>query len=173
VAKVLIIRFKPIKSFMQSVPSFAAIRKHHENDEISILTEKSLIRFCKKSGFFNKVWLDSKPLWFEPRGIIDIVKRLKRGNFDFVYDLDNSARSEWYFRLIGRKKPKWNSSIIDWCSHPYIEESKDVLHFQDTLQNQLAVAGITKVPDIDLSFMEKPNVREHLPQNYVMICAAN
>lgn len=170
--KILIIRSKPIKYFVQSIAAFAAIRKFHQDDEISILTDKSLVRFCKKSGFFDKVWLDSQPEWFDVLGIYDIIKRLRNGRFDVVYDLDNTKRSEWYFRLIGRHKPLWNSSVVDWCSHPYIPSSDEIMHFQESLHNQLKVANIKRVPDIDISYMAKKHSFSDLPENFVMVCAA-
>lgn len=170
--RVLVIRSKPIKYFVQSIPAFAAIRKFHKDDQISILTDKALVRFCKKSGFFDKVWLDTQPEWFDFLGVYDIITRIKRGRFDIVYDLDNTKRSEWYFRLIGFRKPMWNSSVIDWCSHPYIPKDNEPLHFQETLQNQLKVANIERVPNIDISYMRKQHDFSDLPSEFAMICAA-
>lgn len=170
--RILVLRAKPLKYFIQSIPAFSAIRKFHKDDEISILTDKSLVRFCKKSGFFDKVWLDSQPEWFDLPGIYDIMTRLRKGRFDIVYDLDNSKRSEWYFRLIGFNKPFWNSSVIDWCTHPYIPKEDEDLHFQETLHNQLEVAGIKRVPDVDISYMATDKEHDDLPKNFVMICAA-
>ncbi len=175
VHKVLVLRSSPIKYFVQSIPALAAIRKFHENDEVSVLTTKNLVRFCKKSGFFDKVWLDSQPEWFDVQGVYDIIKRLRAGNFAFIYDLDNTKRSEWYFRLMGFNKPLWNSSVVDWCSHPYIPEAKEneeYIHFQDTLRKQLSVANIHRTPNIDISYMKKRHNFDDLPEKFVMICAA-
>jgi hypothetical protein len=58
--KVLIIKHAPLKLFIQCMPAFAAIRKFHSEDEVYILTEKSLVGICKRSKLFNKVWLDAK-----------------------------------------------------------------------------------------------------------------
>lgn len=175
--KILIIRSGPLKHFIQCIPAFSAIRKFHQDAEISILTDKSLVKFCKQSGFFNKVWLDSKPEWFDVMGIYDVVKRIKNGNFTMVYDLDNTKRSEWYFRLIGFHKPLWNSAVIDWCSHPYIPTTtEENIHFQASIHNQLAVANIHEIPDVHLSYMKDRSKDSEafndLPKKFVMICAA-
>jgi ADP-heptose:LPS heptosyltransferase len=168
--KILVIRYEPLKYFINCIPAFAAIRKKHENDEITILTEKSLISFCKKSRLFDKVWLDSKPDWFQFRGVKDIIRRLRAGNFDMVYDLQNDNRSVWYFKLIGFKKPRWNSSSVDWCSD-YYRPSDEPAHFQDIIHNQLRMSGIKATPLIDISYMAVDE-GQLLPERFAMICAA-
>lgn len=167
--KILVIREKPLKLFIHCIPAFAAIRKFHANDEITILTEKSLVRLCKRSKFFDKVWLDSKPEWFQFLGIKDLAQRLRAGNFDMVYDLQNEKRSAWYFKLLGFKKPKWNSSVVEWCSHFY-KATDPNQHFQDLIASQLKVAGIKSIPQIDISFMGNEEA-DKLPQRYAMFCA--
>jgi ADP-heptose:LPS heptosyltransferase len=167
--KILIIRFEPLKYFIHCIPAFSAIRKKHENDEITILTEKSLVDFCKSSGFFDKVWLDAKPEWFQVMGVKDILRRLRAGKFDMVYDLQDDNRTKWYFKLIGYKKPRWNSSIVDWCSDHYPLPNEDI-HFQDFLLNKLKVSGIKSMPLIDISYMATDEGSE-LPERFAMICS--
>ena len=155
---------------MGCIPAFAAIRKKHENDEITILTEANLVDFCKSSKFFDKVWLDAKPEWFQINGLKDLIRRLKAGKFDIVYDLQNDKRSAWYYRLIGYKKPYWNSSVVNWCSH-YYNVGDEELHFCDLIHNQLKIAGIKATPLINISYMASEEGSE-LPANFAMICAA-
>ncbi len=165
--KILILAYTPLTYFIDCIPAFAAIRKHHANDEITILTEKSLVRFCKLSGFFDKIWLDSKPEWFMLPGVWDLHKRLKAGGFHAVYDLQNDERTGWYFRLMGRNKPLWSSSKVEWCSH-YSKSAPD-MHYQEVIHRQLRVAGIKHVPAIDLSAMEDDKDYA-LPEKFFMIC---
>ncbi len=167
--KILIIRAKPLKLFIHCIPAFNAIRKFHANDEITILTEKSLVGVSKRSKLFDKVWLDSKPEWFQFVAVKNLAKKLKAANFDMVYDLQNDDRSTWYFKLLGFTKPKWNSSVVDWCSH-YSKVDDYNIHFQDLISKQLRVAGIKEVPQIDISFMANDEAKE-LPEKFVMICA--
>jgi len=168
--KILIIRYKPLKYFIQCISAFAAIRNFHKDDEITILTEKSLVKFCKRSRLFDKVWLDAMPDWFEVPGVIDIIKRLRAGKFDVVYDLQNDKRSEWYFRLTGFRKPKWSSMVVKWCSYYYQPESYDV-HYQELVNGQVKAAGIKAVPQIDISYMASNDGTNDLPERFVMICS--
>jgi ADP-heptose:LPS heptosyltransferase len=168
--KILVIKYRPTKEFVHSFSAFNAIRNHHKNDHITLLTEESLVALAKKSGFFNEVWLDSLPDWIDIPGVIDIVRRLRAGGFDRVYDLQNSKRSQWYFRLIGKNKPEW-SGAIPWCSHPYTPNSDAEVHIEDKYSEQLKIAGIKQTPMVDLSHLASDISRFNLnPKSYVMIC---
>jgi ADP-heptose:LPS heptosyltransferase len=169
--KILVIRFQPLKYFIHCIPAFAAIRKRHENDEVTILTESSLVDFCKSSRLFDKVWLDIKPEWFQILALKDLIRRLKAGKFDMVYDLQNDNRSKWYFKLIGYKKPMWNSSVIDWCSHYHEIKEDDNMHFQDLIYEQLNITGIKSMPMIDISYMANDSEGSELPADFAMICS--
>jgi ADP-heptose:LPS heptosyltransferase len=166
-AKILVIKFHPLKLFIQCVPAFAAIRKHHPNDEITILTERSLAKFCKKTNYFNKVWIDKKPIYLNPMGVYEIISIIKNGKFDLVYDLQNDERAEWYFRLIGMRKPKWNSSYVRWCSH--FNKPNTNISYQQNILNQLKLIGIKAMPAVNLSTFSN-NEADELPARYAMIC---
>ncbi|HEX4262487.1 MAG TPA: glycosyltransferase family 9 protein, partial [Acetobacteraceae bacterium] len=77
------------------------------------------------------------------------LARSLRG-FDFVYDLQTSARSSRYFRLAGR--PAW-SGIAPGASHPHANPARDRMHTIDRQRDQLAMAGITAVPPPDLGWL--------------------
>mgnify|MGYP000897082847 CR=1 FL=1 len=103
--KILVIHYEPLATFAQSIASMHAIRQKHAGDEITILTEKSVVDIARNLKVFDRIWLDRKPFWFQFKKVNEIRKRIKREEFDMVYDLQNDKRSEWYFRLIGFNKP--------------------------------------------------------------------
>ncbi len=166
--KILVIRYMPLLGAIESLPAMAAIRKFHKDDEVYVLTEQSLVKFFRSTRFFDKIWLDAKPYWFQPRGVVDLMKRLRKGDFDLVYDLQNDERSKWYFRLIGFKKPNWNSSVLTWCSHPYTPQEGQT--YRDILHDQVRVTGIKAVPLINISYLAN-NESDPLDKPYAMICA--
>lgn len=168
-AKILVIKFNPLKLFIQCVPAFASIRKNHPNDEITVLTEKSLAKFCKKSGYFNKVWIDKMPIYLNPVGVYEIISIIKSGKFDLVYDLQNDSRTEWYYRLIGIKKPIWSSSNVRWCSN--YNKPNTSISYQQNIFNQLKLMGINAMPNVNLSDFIN-NEADELPTKYAMICAS-
>ena len=169
--KVLVIRFSPIKLFVQSMAAMSAIRNKHKNDEVYLLTEETFKSIAKPSGFFDHIIIDKKPEWYDFLGVYNIMKELKNHGFDQVYDLQNDSRSEWYFRLIGYKKPQWNSSAINWCSQAYLPPENEILHFHNFIHNQLKIAGVPAMPDIDISYIGVDKKPEELPEKYAVICA--
>lgn len=167
--KILVIRHGPLKFFVQSIPALAAIREKHKDDKIVLLTEEGLKEFAENLGYFNKVWVDEMPEWFMFKKWKHFLKNLRGSGFSRVYDLQNSKRTEWYFRLAGFRKPEWNCSIVPWCSHYYQIPKNEIMHFQEVLHNQLRVAGIVKAPDVDLSFLAGEPIIQ-LPEKYCLIC---
>jgi ADP-heptose:LPS heptosyltransferase len=167
---ILVIRYSPVKIFFQSLPAIAAIREHHKNDNLVLLTDETLFEYAKKIPLFDRVWLDIRPHWLEIPSVIDIIKRLKKGQFSRVYDLSFTQQANWYFRLMGIKKPEWNGNI-SWCKFPYIPPSTITQHYQDYIRNQVAVAGVNEVSHFDYSSIASP-VDVPLPNNFAMITAA-
>ncbi|HCR85779.1 MAG TPA: hypothetical protein DIV86_03785, partial [Alphaproteobacteria bacterium] len=168
--KILVIRHGPLKFFTQSIAAFSAIKEKHKNDKIVLLTEDSLVEFAEKLGYFNKVWVDEMPDWFMFGKWKSFIRTLRGSGFSRIYDLQNSKRTEWYFRLLGFRKPEWNGSIIPWCSHYYQIPKGENFHFQEILHNQLRAAGIVKMPEIDISFAAT-SIDIQLPEKYCLICA--
>jgi ADP-heptose:LPS heptosyltransferase len=170
--KILVIRYSPVKFFFHCLSAFRAIREKHIDDEIVLITEEQLAKIAKKSGCFDRVIIDKMSEWYDLLGVYENVKKLRAEKFDLVYDLQNDSRSEWHFRLIGYKKPEWNSSIIDWCSIPYKIPDGELPHFQDNIQAQLKRAGVKNFREVDLEFLEMEQKPDELPERYAMLCPA-
>jgi ADP-heptose:LPS heptosyltransferase len=168
--KILVIRNQPLKFFAHSISAFAAIREYHKDDEITLLTTAELKDFAKSLGFFNKFIIDELPDWFMFGKLKRLITLLRTYGFTRVYDLQNSERTEWYFKLMGYRKPQWNSSRVSWCSHYYQIPKNQNFHFQEVLHNQLRQAGIVKMPNINISYLAKENL-QNLPEKYCVICA--
>jgi ADP-heptose:LPS heptosyltransferase len=179
---ILVIRYTPIKLFFQTLPAFAALREHHANDNLVLLTDETLFEFAKTiqhngKPLFDKVWLDIKPHWLEIPALIDIIKRLKKGKFARVYDLSFTEQATWYFRLLGFKKPEWNGGI-KWCKFPYNPKLINPIHYQDYISNQIAVAGVKQHGNYQSGHYNFKNLSKvdisglELPKYYAMFCPA-
>lgn len=123
---------------------FAAIRHAHGPEaHIILLTSKPFIAFGMASGYFNEVWEDKLPQWWEVTMLRDLILRLRQARLDAVYDLQHSTRTNWYFRLMGGARPDW-CGPISWCSHPYMDRQRRGKHILERWRNQLQVAGIAQ-----------------------------
>lgn len=151
--KYLVIKHGALGDFIMATGPFAAIRKRHPAGHIVLLTTKTYAGLAEDSGYFDEIWIDEKPGPFDFKEGLELIKKLRQANFQMVYDLQTSDRSDWYFRLMGRKKPMW-SGRIDWCSHPHLNPERTKMHTLERQAEQLNIAGIKKVPKPDISWLK-------------------
>jgi ADP-heptose:LPS heptosyltransferase len=149
--------------FALSFPAFAAIRAHHAQDHITLLTTRPFVSLAQDSPWFDDIRVDTRPSWFDPVGIWRLRGQLR--GFDFVYDLQTSRRSSRYFGLAGR--PPW-SGIAAGCSNPDRNPDRNALHTVERQQGQLRDAGITVFPAPALAWLEKCGKRLEPPYALVV-----
>ena len=108
--------------------------------------------------------LDARPGWWNLPGLWRLARRLR--GFDFVYDLQTSARSSQYFRLAGR--PPW-SGIARGASHPHANPGRDAMHTIERQREQLAMAGIAAIAAPDLGWLAAAGRGFDLPRPYALL----
>lgn len=146
--RILVIRLGALGDFVQSFGPFAAIRAHHPEARITLLTTAPFAGLARLCPWFDTVETDARPAWWNLAGVLALRRQLR--GFDFVYDLQTSGRSSRYFRLAGR--PPW-SGIARGCSHRQSDPAREVMHTRERQADQLRLCGITRVPWPDLGFL--------------------
>jgi ADP-heptose:LPS heptosyltransferase len=142
---ILVIRLSAFGDFIQALGPFAAIRRHHAGDRISLLTTRPLAGFAQELGYFDEILVDSRPAPLALRGWLALRHRLRRPGFDRVYDLQTSTRSAVYGALLRPRMPEWSGTA--WgCSHPHANLDRDRQHTLDKQAEQLLMAGIHPTP---------------------------
>ncbi len=160
--RILVIRLGALGDMALSFAAFAALRAHHAEDQITLMTTPPFAAWMRESPWFDRVITDTRPGWFDLPGLLRL-RTLLRG-YDFTYDLQTSRRSSRYFWLAGR--PRW-SGIARGCSHPHANPRRDFLHSIDRQREQLAMAGVTQTPAPDLAWLARQG--PVLPQPYAML----
>ena len=148
---ILVIKLGALGDMVQALGPMAAIRRYHADVQVTALTTKPYATFLRASGFFDSVWVDTRPSLLNVGAWIDLRRRFRNGGIRRVYDLQTSDRSGWYFRLFGNPRPEW-SGIAVGCSHPHINPQRDAMHTIERQREQLAVAGIDDVPAPDVGW---------------------
>ncbi|MEE8332709.1 MAG: glycosyltransferase family 9 protein [Alphaproteobacteria bacterium] len=167
--RILVIKLSALGDVVLATGPFAAIRRHHADAHITLLTTAPHADLLGASPWFDEVWIDERPTLRAPGRWLALRKRLRGGNFDRVYDLQTSDRSGWYFRLMGPgTRPDW-SGIARGCSLPHANPERVTLHTIARHKDQLAVAGIDNVPPPDLSWAEADISRFGLDGRYVLL----
>lgn len=167
---ILVIKHGAFGDFIQSLGCLKAIRRHHMNDHVTLMTTAPFEGLARASGYVDDIYIDSRPKWWRIGAWVAIRRWLNAGRFDAVYDLQNSERTEKYFQLL-EKKPLW-SGIAKGASHAVPDDAaRKGKHVFQALVDQLAVAGVTPVSFDDLSWIEADIDALGLPERYALIIA--
>ncbi|WP_417820284.1 glycosyltransferase family 9 protein [Terasakiella sp.] len=165
--RILVIKLSALGDFIQALGPMKAIRDHHRNAHITLLTTKPYMALGKACGYFDAVWEDERPKAWQVRRTLKLRQKLKSGNFDRAYDLQTSDRSSGYFKLMG-SAVKW-SGIARGCSHPHANPQRNFMHTIDRQAEQLEMAGIYKTPMPDLSWAEADLSRFDLDSVFALL----
>ncbi|MBT3306795.1 MAG: glycosyltransferase family 9 protein, partial [Alphaproteobacteria bacterium] len=148
---ILVIKLGALGDFVQALGPFAAIRHHHADTRIILLTTTAYRELAEASRFFDDVWTGGRPSGLDIGGWLVLRRRMRGGGVERVYDLQTSDRSSFYRNLFWpAAAPEW-SGIARGCSHPHTNPDRDVMHTVERQAEQLSQAGIAKVPPVDLA----------------------
>jgi ADP-heptose:LPS heptosyltransferase len=168
-ARILVIKLGALGDVVQALGPAAAIRRHHPDAEIVLLTTAPFERFLREAPYFDTVWADQRPGPLDLTGLWRLRRRLRAAGFSRVYDLQTSARSNWYFRLLGPPpRPEW-SGIARGASHLHDNPARNAMHTLERQADQLRGAGILDVPPPDLSWVPADLERLGLPERFVAL----
>ncbi len=164
--RVLVIKLGALGDFVQAMAPAAAIRAHHRDDEIALLTTAPYAELARAAPYFDRVLIDERPRLFDLAGWWRLRRMLRRPGFDLVYDLQTSDRSSFYHRLMGR--PAW-SGIAAGASLPHDNPRRDFMHTIDRQAEQLKQAGIDAVPPLDLAWAARDIAEFDLPERLLLL----
>jgi len=166
--RILVIKLGALGDFVQALGPAAAIRRHHRDAEITLLTTAPYAELGRAAPYFDRVWIDERPSFFDPLGVWRLRRLLRGGGFDRVYDLQTSDRSSFYHRLMMPGAPLW-SGIARGASHRHDNPRRDFMHTLDRQAEQLKLAGIAAVPPPDLSWAARDIAHFGLPEKLLLL----
>jgi ADP-heptose:LPS heptosyltransferase len=148
--RILVIKHGAFGDVIQSDGALRDIRAHHPDNEIAVLTTPPYAKIFNRCPHVNRVLVDPRA----PRWRLDHMSalrdQLRRENFARVYDLQNSARTAFYFRWFLRDV-EW-SGTAPGCALPHRAKDPKKIRTLDRLAGQLRDAGVavlhTLTPDV-------------------------
>ncbi len=60
-SRILVIKLGALGDFAQAIGPFAAIRRHHADAHVTLLTTAPYAPFAEAGGWFDEVWIDARP----------------------------------------------------------------------------------------------------------------
>jgi ADP-heptose:LPS heptosyltransferase len=167
--RILVLKLGALGNVILSLGPFAAIRRHHRTDHISLLTTRPWADWLASSPYFDEVLIDERPEWWDFSGWLRLRRQLIAGRFDRVYDLQTSARSSRYLHLFPlHARPEW-SGIAHGSSHPDRNPDRNRLHDTDRQFDQLRAAGVAQAMPADLSWTGADLARFVLPDRFALL----
>jgi ADP-heptose:LPS heptosyltransferase len=168
-SRILVVKLGALGNVVQSLGPFAAIRRHHETARITLLTTAPYADWLATSPWFDAVWIDERPDWWDVSGWLRLRRQLIDGRFDRAYDLQTSGRSSRYFQLLPPgNRPEW-SGIAHGCALPDRDPSRNRLHDIDRQFGQLRQAGIAEREPANLSWTGADIGAFGLPRTFALL----
>jgi ADP-heptose:LPS heptosyltransferase len=165
--RILVIKLAALGDFVQAFGPFAAIRAHHPEAVITLLTTPPYAELARRSPWFDEVWSDGRPSWRDPAAWRRLAHRLRGAGFARVYDLQTSRRSSRYRLLVG-PRAEW-SGIARGASHPHANPSRDAMHTVERQREQLELAGIRSFPPPATDWLDADLDAFALPPRFALL----
>lgn len=169
--KILVIKLGALGDFIQATGPMKAIRKHHSDAHITLLTTKPFKKFAESCGYFDDIWLDEKPKWYQPRSWYDLRNKLNKARFTRVYDLQNNDRTALYFKLFS-PKPEWVGAAKG-ASHENNSPLRTAGSALEGHRQTLSLAGISKIEIDNLDWVQSDTSQFGIKTPYVLFAAGS
>lgn len=165
-SRILVIKLGALGDVVQAFGPFAAIRAHHPTAHITLLTTPPFRTLAERSPWFDAVDPGGRPDWHNLADLWGLSRRLRRGAFDRVYDLQTSPRSTRYRWFVGRGAA-WSGVAATPLRHA--NPRRNALHTVDRQREQLAIAGIAAVPAPALDWLDGDTAGFGLPPRFALL----
>ena len=158
--EVLVIKLSALGDFVLALGAMKAVREMHPSARITLLTTPFFEEFAKLCPYVDRIETDGRPEGMKATGAL--IQRIRKMNYDIVYDFQTSGRTKNYFTALSRsgKAPLW-SGHHERAAFFHDNAERGKMHSIDRLAEQLEVAGVapdgrwlgTSAPFPDLSWV--------------------
>ena len=174
-SNILIIKHGSLGDIAQASGAIQDISENHKNDQIYLLTTKSYFDLFKKNPFIHDVILDKRLSRFNLIYLYSLMRKLKKLNFQKVYDLQNSSRTKFYKNILfpSANINKWSSSETTLPNEKTKEEF-DKIPVLDRFEHQLKSSDVltknTMKPDFSWSCSNIDQIKkDYSLENYIIL----
>jgi len=135
--KILIIKFGALGDVVMATPLIEAIQIAHRSDEIALLTSPPFAPvFSSWQGlsvhaFERKGW----------RNILSVIRFIREGQFDRIYDLQGNDRTSVLCALSGAPERVGNHTRYPYTHHP-VDKWRGEVHIFERMKHVLKSAGV-------------------------------
>ena len=165
---ILVIKLGALGDLVQCLDAFYAIRRHHPDRRLILLTTPPFRPFAEAMPWFDDIWLDRRPKAWQIGEWLRLIGRLRAEPLERVYDLQSNQRTGLYFRLLAGKRPEWSGEVAG-CSHPRPPFLSMTGHNHDRLLQHIRSAGVPEAGPAPLDWLDADIARFALPERFVLL----
>ncbi len=162
------IKLGALGDLVQCLDAFHAIRRHHPDHRLILLTTPPFAPFGEAMPWFDEIWLDRRPKAWQLGEWLSLIGRLRAEPLERVYDLQSNQRTALYFRLLAGRRPDW-SGEVKGCSHPRPPFLSMTGHNHDRLLEHIRSAGVPDAGPAPLDWLDANVSRFDLPPRFVLL----
>jgi ADP-heptose:LPS heptosyltransferase len=163
-SNILIIKLGSLGDVVQISGALRDIREHHKNEKITILTTSKYLNLFKNCPYVDDCLEDERLPRYNVFYLLRLKKSINSLNFNKVYDLQNSNRTNFYRKFL--------FNIKDWSSSKDIPEKKynnSVLQrFDEQLRKSNVQTRYTLKPDFSWAAEKSNNYNLDTNKKYIL-----
>ncbi len=163
-SNILIIKLGSLGDVVQISGALRDIREHHRNEKITILTTSKYINLFKNCPYVDNCLEDERLPRYNIFYLLRLRKIINSLNFNKVYDLQNSNRTNFYRKFL--------FNVKNWSSSRDIPENKynnSVLQrFDEQLRKSNIKTLYTLKPDFSWAAEKANNYNLNTDKKYIL-----
>ena len=163
-SNILIIKLGSLGDVVQISGALRDIREHHNNEKITILTTSKYLNLFKNCPYVDDCLEDERLPRYNVFYLLRLKKSINSLNFNKVYDLQNSNRTNFYKKFL--------FNIKNWSSSKDIPENKynnSVLQrFDEQLRESNIQTRYTLKPDFSWAAEKSNNYNLDTNKKYIL-----
>jgi len=172
--KILIVKPSALGDIVLALPALSSLRASFTDAEITWFVRPEYEHLLDEVGIDAKIIFERKLLgrwWYSPVAfmeLIKLIKQLRNGNFDIVFDFQGLCRTALFGWFTGSKKRFGMTTAREFAGFFYTDKvspDSDSIHLIDYYQKIAVAAGAsTRVDDYNLgvSTDDKRSIKELL-----------
>ena len=163
-SNILIIKLGSLGDVVQISGALRDIREHHKNEKITILTTSKYLNLFKNCPYIDDCLEDERLPRYNIFYLLRLKKNINSLNFNKVYDLQNSNRTNFYRKFL--------FNIKDWSTSKDIPDNKynnSVLQrFDEQLRKSNIETRYTLKPDFNWATQHANNYNLDTIKKYIL-----
>ena len=163
-SNILIIKLGSLGDVVQISGALRDIREHHKNQKITILTTSKYLNLFKNCPYIDDCLEDERLPRYNIFYLLRLKKNINSLNFNKVYDLQNSNRTNFYRKFL--------FNIKDWSTSKDIPDNKynnSVLQrFDEQLRKSNIETRYTLKPDFNWAAQHSNNYNLDTIKKYIL-----